>query len=250
MPVALTCSDEGIAHLHLGADENRFSLEWMAAVHKAFDEIVAAAPMALVTSAEGKVYSNGLDLPWLLAHLDRIEWYIGQVHELLARTLTLPVPTVAAITGHAFGAGAMFALAHDARVMRADRGFLCLPEVDLRIPFTPGMTTLLQTKLPPQAAAATMLTAARVPADQALALGMIEQLASAEEVLPRALGVAAPLVGKDPLTLRVIKKRMYAAAVAALGEPYVPRGENPGIPGNPGAGSAASVGDEGSAAGR
>jgi enoyl-CoA hydratase/carnithine racemase len=243
VPVALTCSDEGIAHLHLGADENRFSLEWMAAVHKAFDEIIAAAPMALVTSAEGKVYSNGLDLPWLLGHLDRIEWYIGQVHDLLARTLTLPVLT-------AFGAGAMFALAHDTRVMRADRGFLCLPEVDLRIPFTPGMTTLLQTKLTPQAAAATMLTGARVPAEQAMALGMIEQLASADEVLPRALGVAAPLVGKDPVTLRVVKKRMYAAAVAALGEPYVPRGENPGIPGNPGAGSAASVGGNGSAAGR
>ncbi len=95
-----------------------------------------------------------------------------------------------------------------------------------------------------------MLTGARVPAEQALALGMIEQLAPADEVVARAVGMAAPLVGKDPVTLRVIKKRMYAAAVAALGEPYVPRGENPGIPGNPGAGSDASVGANGSVDGR
>ena len=63
-----------------------------------------------------------------------------RVHELLARLLEIGVPTVAAIQGHAFAAGAMLALAHDERVMRADRGWSCLPEVDINIPFTPGMS--------------------------------------------------------------------------------------------------------------
>ena len=66
-------------------------------------------------------------------------WYVGRVQGMLARFLTLPVPTAAAVVGHAFGAGAMLALAHDFRVMRADRGYFCFPEVDIRIPFTPGM---------------------------------------------------------------------------------------------------------------
>lgn len=235
MSVALNVSDEGIAHLHLGSDENRFSPQWLQAVHGAFDEIVAAAPVAMVSSADGKVYSNGLDLPWVLSHLDRLEDYIADVHELLARTLTLPVPTVAAVTGHAFGAGAMFALAHDARVMRADRGFVCLPEVDLRIPFTPGMVALLQAKLTPQVAAATMLTGLRVPGPQALAWGIVERVAPADEVLALAREIAAPLAAKDSFTLGVIKDRMYAAPAAALRDRYRPRGENRGIPGNPGA---------------
>ena len=47
--------------------------------------------------------------------------------------------TVAAVQGHAFGAGAMLATSHDFRVMRADRGFYCLPEVQLNMPFTVGM---------------------------------------------------------------------------------------------------------------
>ena len=57
--------------------------------------------------------------------------------------LIFPVPTIAALNGHAFAAGMMLALAHDYRVMRDDRGFLCLPEVDLHMPFAPGMNSII-----------------------------------------------------------------------------------------------------------
>ena len=62
------------------------------------------------------------------------------------------MPTVAAVQGHVFAAGAMFALSHDVRVMRADRGFFCLPEVDIRIPFSTGMSALVQGRLVKQVA--------------------------------------------------------------------------------------------------
>jgi enoyl-CoA hydratase/carnithine racemase len=64
--------------------------------------------------------------------------FVDEVHGLLARLLSLPVVAVAACQGHVFAAGAMLALAHDARVMRADRGYFCLPEVDISIPSRPG----------------------------------------------------------------------------------------------------------------
>ncbi len=141
---APTLSDrDGVHVLHLGDGENRFSLDWMTAVESALDEVVAA-PAPLVTVAAGKSYSVGLDLELLMANATELPGYVARVQALLARVLTLPVPTAAAVTGHAFGAGAMLAFAHDWRVMRGDRGYLCLPEVDIRIPFTPGMTALLQ----------------------------------------------------------------------------------------------------------
>src|SRR5205807_2506735 len=105
-----------------GDGENRFSAEWLKAVNHLLDTVAdGESPAALVTTGGGKFYSNGLDLEWLMSHGDQAQQYIADVHELLARLLVLPVPTVAAINGHAFGAGAMLALAHDFRVMREDR---------------------------------------------------------------------------------------------------------------------------------
>jgi enoyl-CoA hydratase/carnithine racemase len=83
------------------------------------------------------------------------------VHALLVKMLALAMPTVAAVTGHAFGGGAILAMAHDWRVMRADRGYFCFPEVDIRLRFTPGMAALIQAKLTPAAAVTAMTTGRR-----------------------------------------------------------------------------------------
>ena len=77
------------------------------------DELSTSDAQGLVTTGGGKFYSNGLDLDWLTAHGDQTTWYVGRVQGMLARFLTLPIPTAAAVVGHAFGAGAMLALAHD-----------------------------------------------------------------------------------------------------------------------------------------
>jgi hypothetical protein len=122
MSAHLEITDD-IAVLNLGDDENRFSLEWLAGVNGFLDRIESGEAKALVTTGSGKFYSNGLDLDWLAAHSDQGDWYVDQVHQLLARVLVAPVPTVAAINGHAFGAGSMLGIAHDFRVMRVDRGY-------------------------------------------------------------------------------------------------------------------------------
>src|SRR6185437_1551190 len=115
--------DDKIAIVRLGGDENRFSPAFLDDIDDALDQAVSDGAQGLVTTAGEKFYSNGLDLDWLSAHTDRAQWYIGRVHQLLARMLTLSIPTAAAVVGHAFGAGAMLAVAHDFRVMRADRGY-------------------------------------------------------------------------------------------------------------------------------
>lgn len=136
--------DDKIAIIRLGDDENRFSPAFLDDVEAALDQVIWDGALGLVTTAGGKFYSNGLDLDWLSAHADRGSWYINRVHRLLARVLTLSVPTAAAVVGHAFGAGAMLAIAHDFRAMRDDRGYFCFPEVDIRIPFNAGMAALIQ----------------------------------------------------------------------------------------------------------
>lgn len=205
-----------IAVLHLGPDENRFSPAFLDDLDAALDQVVADGAQGLVTTAGGKFYSNGLDLDWLGAHSDRGRWYIGRVHQLLARVLTLPVPTAAAVVGHAFGAGAMLALAHDFRVMRADRGYFCLPEVDIRIPFNPGMAALIQAKLTPQAAVAAMTTGRRFGGRDAQRFGIVDATADEGALPGAAIDVLRPLGAKDPGTLGVIKDTMFGRAAQAL----------------------------------
>jgi Delta3-Delta2-enoyl-CoA isomerase len=198
--------------LHLGDDENRFSPEWLQRVHSTLDGV----DDVLVTTGGGKFYSNGLDLEWLTAHGDQASKYVTDVQELFARVLTLPVPTVAAINGHAFGAGAMLAMAHDFRVMRSDRGYFCFPEADIAIPFTPGMAALIQGKLTPSAAIASMTTGRRFGGRDALETGLVDEVAAEGDVVKVARERVEELAGKDRGTLGAIKATMFAPAVAAL----------------------------------
>ncbi|MGB3524287.1 MAG: enoyl-CoA hydratase-related protein [Mycobacterium sp.] len=209
--------DDKIAVLDLGDDENRFSPDFLDEINRVLDDVLAAGAHGLVTTAGGKFYTNGLDLDWLMANGDRTDWYVGRVHALLARVLTLPIPTAAAVVGHAFGAGAMLAIAHDFRVMRADRGFFCFPEVDIRIPFTAGMTALIQAKLTPQAQVASMTTGRRFGGVDAATFGIVDTTAPEGAVTPAATEVVRPLAGKDSGTLGAIKAGMFGPAVAALG---------------------------------
>lgn len=209
--------DGDVYLLDLGDDENRFNVDWMSVLEACLDEVqTAPAPRALVTMATGKFWSNGLDLEWMAANSELIGVFIPRVHDLLARVLGMGVPTVAALQGHTFAAGAMLALAHDERVMRADRGFFCLPEADIGIPFTAGMTALIAARLSPRAAHDAMVTGRRYGGGDAVAAGIVEEAVEVEQVLPRAIERAAALAGKDPTTMATIKQRLYANAIAAL----------------------------------
>jgi enoyl-CoA hydratase/carnithine racemase len=215
MPVKLDYVDR-IAILRLGDDENRFSPTFLDDIDDALDQAVSDGAQGLVTTAGGKFYSNGLDLEWLSAHSDQGQWYISRVHRLLARILTLPMPTAAAVVGHAFGAGAMLAIAHDFRAMRTDRGYFCFPEVDIRIPFTPGMAALIQSKLTPRAAIASMTTGRRFSGPDAEQFGIVDVSCPEDAVTDTAVDMLRPLQGKDPGTLGAIKQSMFDRAVHTL----------------------------------
>ncbi len=217
--------DDNVFILDLGDTENRFHPDWVAAAGALLDEVEqAAGPRALVTAATGKFFSNGLDLDWVLTHAGEATGYVGSVHELFARVLTLPMITVAALQGHTFAAGAMLSLAHDFRVMRADRGFWCLPEADLGIPFTPGMSALIQARLTPQVAHEAMTTSRRYGGHAALAAGIADRTADEQSVRSAAVELAAAQAAKAGPALGTIKSRLYAPVVAALRDKDIPLG--------------------------
>jgi enoyl-CoA hydratase/carnithine racemase len=209
--------DGDVYLLNLGDDENRFNPDWVGAVSALLDEVAAAPePRALVTTATGKIWSNGLDLEWMGANTGDVGTFVPRVHALFGQMLALPVPTVAAIQGHCFAAGAMLAVAHDVRVMRADRGFFCLPEVDIHIPFTPPMAALIQARLSKAAAHEAMTTGRRYGGVEAEEAGIVDAAVVEDEVVSTAIVRAAALAGKHGPTLGAIKEGMYSETLTLL----------------------------------
>jgi enoyl-CoA hydratase/carnithine racemase len=200
--------------------ENRFSPATLDALDAALDAVAAAeGPKAFVLTGTGKFFSNGLDLDWLTANGGQAGAYLGRVHGLFARVLRLDCPTVAACNGHTFAAGAMLALAFDRRVMRSDRGYWCFPEVDLGLPFTPGMNAIIRARLPITTAHEAMVTGRRYGGEEARAVGIVQAAVPEDRVLPDALDHARALAPKAGPTMATIRSDLYAEVLHALDAP-------------------------------
>jgi enoyl-CoA hydratase/carnithine racemase len=203
--------------VRMSAGENRLHPRLLADLDAVLDELEAGeGAAALVLTGKGKLFSNGLDLDYMSANPGDSERTLAGVHGLFARLLGLEVPTVAAINGHAFAAGAMLALCFDQAVMREDRGWFCLPEADIGLHFTPGMNALIGARLSPPAAHQAMVLAHRYTGPEALAAGIVAELAPEEQVLERAVARAEGLAGKPRHAVAAIKRRLYAGALESL----------------------------------
>ncbi|MGA1212645.1 MAG: enoyl-CoA hydratase-related protein [Solirubrobacterales bacterium] len=204
--------------LRMVADENRFNPEMLAAFDRALSEVEAVeGPAAVVLTGEGKFFSNGLDLDWMGQNPDRAGEVVNGLQALYARVLAFPRAVIAAINGHAFAGGGMLALACDQRVMREDRGFFCLPEVDIRIPFSDGMAALVQAKLTPSVAHEVMVTGRRYGGTEAAGAGIVDLALPEAEVVQQAIERAAGLADKDPGVVSQIKTTMYGGPLGLLG---------------------------------
>ncbi len=211
-----------VAVLNLGRGENRLNPDSVEQIHALLDEVEGGDFTALVTTAEGKIWCNGFDLPWLAGRSEMAGSMLESGQRLFARILTFPLPTVAAIQGHAFAGGLILALAHDLRVMRTDRGYLCLPEVTFAGVFTPGNTDLLRARMTPQVAHRAMVLGDRFDASDALASALIDEVVPEDEVLGRAIALAASRGGHDGAGVTALKKSVYAGPLSTLRLPIPP----------------------------
>ncbi|HZR83847.1 MAG TPA: enoyl-CoA hydratase-related protein [Candidatus Binatia bacterium] len=204
--------------LAMDAGENRFNGDFIAAMNRALDEVErAGSPAALVTTGAGKFYSNGLDLDWMIAQGSAgARRALHDALAVLARVLTLPVYTVAAVNGHAFGAGAQLAVAHDLRLMRADRGFFCMPEIDMKVQLHPGMVAILQARLPLATAHEVIVTGTRYGGEAARAAGIVERALPEADLVPAAVEAAAAMAAKADPAMAKLKASLYPQVLAAL----------------------------------
>jgi enoyl-CoA hydratase/carnithine racemase len=184
--------------LTMDAGENRWNTTLVNELMAALDEVEQSTGAAalVTTGASEKFYSNGLDLAWRNAPADHPE--AGDPDsflfmEFMARMITLPVPTIAAVNGHAFGAGFMFALCHDYRIMREDRGYLCANEIQLGMIIPAAELSLFRHKLPAHVFYESVQLARRLGGPHARDAGVINDIATMDELLQKAVTKAEEL---------------------------------------------------------
>jgi enoyl-CoA hydratase/carnithine racemase len=217
MDIALTREGD-VALLTWNEGENRINHESLARLHEILDELeTIEGPLAIVLTGQGKFFCNGLDLGSFEAFSPEFYATLVELRRTIGRLLVYPAYTVAALNGHTFAGGALISCAFDYRVMREDRGYWCMNEVDVGLAVDAELWPVLTNRLPRATALHAVTTAHRFAGPEALARGIVDELASADQVLARALDVAQSASSIDKKALRYQKRVTYGDVAKALG---------------------------------
>jgi len=226
--------DESVAVVALNSGENRFNPEFLNAFLKMLDDIEqqTEARTVVVHSTHEKIFSNGIDLEWLVPIIQEgdvpaAKDFFFLLNKLFLRLVTYPAITVAAITGHAFAGGAILACAFDFRLMRSDRGFLCVPEVDLGIPFLPGMNAILAKAIPFYKLEEMQYTGCRLTAEECERHHIVRKACHISELLEETLAFARGL-NKNRAIVHEMKRRLNRPIIQAIeveDVPYIESGK-------------------------
>ncbi|QFU76635.1 enoyl-CoA hydratase/isomerase family protein [Halioglobus maricola] len=213
---------EKVGELHLvtmNDGANTICPEWHQRMLEILDTVEADCGQgtSLVLTGVDKFFCSGLNLEKLMTlSPEQMGPFGRRMAEIHQRFLILPCPTVAAVNGHAFAGGAFMALSCDYRIMREDKGWFCISEVDVGVPIPPAMMGILQGKLPANTARDALLTGKRYTAVEGMAAGIVDSKASAETLLDQAKALANKLATKEPGIFKTLKQTWFGPMADAL----------------------------------
>ncbi|CAA0832069.1 Enoyl-CoA delta isomerase 1- peroxisomal [Striga hermonthica] len=214
-----------------GDDEHRLNPTLIDSIRDALDRVRSGSTgaAALITTAHGKFFSNGYDLRWALSDPDPVQSEAfarpkamsAKFRLLIADLISLPMPTIAAVTGHASAAGFGLALSHDYLLMSRGRGFLYMSELDIGYKIPNFLFALVKARVgPPRSWRNVVLRAEKITAETGVEWGIVDSAhASAGETLEAALRLGGDLAGRnwDGKVYADCRRTVLADVVAALG---------------------------------
>ncbi|MFT3755739.1 MAG: enoyl-CoA hydratase-related protein [Pseudoxanthomonas sp.] len=202
--------ESGIGRIVLDNPEraNAISLESAMALARAIDEVLAAAPRAIVLSANGKVFCAGGDVQKFAIASEGVDVLIGRIieviHPAVLRLANAPMPVVSVVAGSIGGAGIGLALSADfvlvAASMKLRTGF-----VGVGLSPDTGTSYFLARRTGTQVAKRWLIRSEAVDAQQCLAAGAVDAVLPDDELAAHAEALAAELASAAPASVAAIK---------------------------------------------
>src|SRR5436190_4431651 len=220
-PLLVDRRPDGVVVLTLSLPERRNAMTaelteaWQAAIA---DLAADRDARCVVVTGAGSAFCSGGDVGWIGAEpdasVDALRSRMMPFYRAWLAIRDLEVPTVAAINGPAIGAGMCLALACDLRYST--------PTAKLAVPFTAlgmhaGMATtwLLPEVVGLAAARELLLTGRVVDGEEAVALGLVNRVLSADGFLDGVLEIAASIAAKAPIATRLTKVALASGGHAS-----------------------------------
>uniref|UniRef100_A0A6M2FAP3 Delta(3)-Delta(2)-enoyl-CoA isomerase n=1 Tax=Populus davidiana TaxID=266767 RepID=A0A6M2FAP3_9ROSI len=212
-----------------GDNEHRLNPTLIGSILSALREakVQATSGSVLITTSRGKFFSNGLDLAWAHAAgskpkaIERLTHMVKLFKPVVAELISLPMPTIAAVNGHAAAGGMILALSHDYVYMKRDRGVLYMSEVDIGLTLPDYVNALLRAKIgSPSARRDVLLRGAKVRGDEAVRMGIVEGAHDNEERLSGATmrhGIQLSSRMWNGEVYKEIRKSLYPELCVVLG---------------------------------
>ncbi|WP_421134084.1 enoyl-CoA hydratase/isomerase family protein [Alteromonas sp. A079] len=220
--IALTY-DGDVAILTMQNGENRHNPAYAKDMLNTLQRVIenTSCKALVITSSDEKCFSLGIDTDWLMPAMkaqqyDEIKAFMQSMDDVFKTLLLFPMPAIAAINGHAFGNGAILACACDFRFMRSDRGFFCFPEVDLSIPFLPGMIEFVKKAMPYYRFNEMKLSGRRVSGTELEQDHVIEKAYDSQEGLMRGAVEYAKTFDKKRTIFGEHKKRLHKHIISVI----------------------------------
>ena len=208
-------SEAGVLRLHIDREPKRNALngEVLRGILAALRD-PGEARVVLLTSAGDRVFCSGADLVQMAPDATGLEVHEGRglLREVVLEMRYCPLPVVASVQGLCLAGGVGLVLGCDI-VLAADNAAFGLPEVDLGLwPFM--VSALLGRHVSPKRAMEMMLSARRVPAAEALEMGLVSRVVT--DLAAETDALVTALAGKPPVAVRLGKAAFRAAMESSL----------------------------------
>lgn len=184
--------------------------ELLAALAAELDDIERADGLeSVVLTGTGTIFSAGVDLHRVLeGGSDYLADFLPTLDRALRRLFTFPRPVVAALNGHAVAGGCVLSCACDYRIMADGGGTIGVPELPVGVPFPDVALEILRFGAPGERLQELVYLGKTYPVPDALARGLIDEIAQPHALLERACAVARQLAGIPRTTFRLTKRQL------------------------------------------